>query len=168
MSPEPDPPHELCVKLRTAADRLLAGTPLHSSGKLTILDLAEEAQIKRWLLTHKYPNKLMAKYQAEFKAARHKSEPVKKAEAELDKLREELARARKEKRHLTELVGIYAVMIEQLGRERAEALAERDEALTARDAALGVTALPTTTPPQQRVGPSGGRARRPLPPRGRR
>ncbi|MGI3198202.1 hypothetical protein ACRJ4W_05335 [Streptomyces sp. GLT-R25] len=167
MSPEPDPPQELCVKLRTAADRLLAGTPLHSSGKLTILDLAEEAQVKRWLLTHKYPNKLMAKYQAEFKAARHKSEPVKKVEAELDKLREELARVRREKRQLTELVGTYAVMIEQLARERAEALAERDEALTARDAALGVTALPTT-PPQQRAAPSGGRVRRPLPPRGRR
>ncbi|WP_329460959.1 hypothetical protein [Streptomyces sp. NBC_01431] len=58
-------------------------------------------------------------------------------------------------------------MIEQLARARAEALAERDEALTARDAALGVTALPTT-PPQQRAAPSGGRTRRPLPPRGRR
>ncbi|MBA0049612.1 hypothetical protein E0L36_01415 [Streptomyces sp. AJS327] len=33
---------------------LLAGIPLHFSGKLSILDLAEEAQIKRWLLTHKY------------------------------------------------------------------------------------------------------------------
>ncbi|MEW1552205.1 hypothetical protein [Streptomyces tsukubensis] len=101
-----------------------------------------------------------AKYQAEFKAAWHKSEPVKKAEADIDKLREKLARARKEKRQLTELVGTYAVMIEQLA-------GEREEALTARDAALGVTALPTT-PPQQRAGASGGRTRRPLPPRGRR
>jgi hypothetical protein len=140
--------------LRAAADRLLAGTLLHSSGKLTILDLAEEAQIKRWLLTHKYPTTLMAKYQAEFKAARHKSGPVKKTEAELDKLREELVRVRK--RQLSELVGTYAVMIEQLARERAEALAERDAALAARDAALGVTSLPTT-PPQQRAVPTGGR-----------
>jgi chromosome segregation ATPase len=109
----------------------------------------------------------MAKYQAEFKAARYKSEPVKKAEAELGKLRSELARVRKEKRQMPELVGTYAVMIEQLARERAEVQAERDEALAARDAALGVSALPTT-PPQQRAVPSGGRARRPLPPRGRR
>lgn len=166
MSPELDPPEELCVKLRTAADRLLAGTPLHSPGKLTILDLAAEAQVKRWLLTHKYPNKLMAKYQAEFKAARHKSEPVTKAEAQLDKLRKELARVRSEKRQLSERVNTYAVMIEQLARERAEALAERDEALTARDDALGVTALPAS--PQPRAVPSGGRARRALPPRGRR
>ncbi|MEU6451847.1 hypothetical protein [Streptomyces sp. NPDC046979] len=164
MSPELDPPQELCVKLRTAADRLLAGTPLHSSGKLTILDLAEEAQVKRWLLTHKYPNKLMAKYQAEFKAARHKSEPVKKAEAELDKLREELARVRKDKRQLTELVGIYAVMIEQLARERASAIAERDEAIAARDAALGVTAL-SAAPQQRRETPTGQRSPRPLAPK---
>ncbi|MFD0622202.1 hypothetical protein ACFQ2K_05860 [Streptomyces sanglieri] len=159
MKAEQDPPQELCVKLRAAAERLLAGTPLHSSGKLTILDLAEEAQVKRWLLTHKYPNTLMAKYQAEFKAARHKSEPVKKAEAELDRLRDDLARVRTEKRQLSELVGTYAVMIEQLARERAEAIAERDEALAARDAALGVTALP---PSPQRTAPA-GRVHRPLP-----
>ncbi|MFJ3787656.1 hypothetical protein [Kitasatospora sp. NPDC090091] len=163
MKAEQEPPQELCVRLRAAADRLLAGTPLHSSGKLTVLDLAEEAQIKRWLLTHKYPNVLMAKYQAEFKAAQHRSEPVRKAEAEIDKLREDLARARKEKRQLADLLGSYAVMIEQLARERAEAIAERDQALAARDAALGVTAL---NPPPQRTAPT-GRAHRPLP-RGRR
>ncbi|WP_256356510.1 hypothetical protein [Streptomyces sp. PKU-EA00015] len=95
-------------------------------------------------------------------AARHKSEPVKKAEAEIAQLREDLAKAREEKRKLTELVGIYAVMIEQLAQERAEAMTERDEALAARDVALGVTALPTT-PPQQRAAPAGGRPRRPLP-----
>ncbi|WP_037899984.1 hypothetical protein [Streptomyces sp. NRRL S-350] len=159
MKAEQEPPQELCVKLRAAADRLLAGTPLHSSGKLTILDLAEETQIKRWLLTHKYPNTLMAKYQAEFNAARHKSEPVRKAEAEIDKLREDLAMARREKRQLADLLGTYAVVIEQLTQERAEAIAERDEALAARDAALGVTAL---KPPQQRVAPI-GRPHRPLP-----
>lgn len=106
-----------------------------------ILDLAAEAQVKRWMLTHKYPNKLMAKYQAEFKAARHKSEPVKKAEVEVARLRKDLAEARKEKRKLTELAGTYAIMIDQLTRERAEAIAERDEALAARDAALGLTPL---------------------------
>ncbi|MFH9002062.1 hypothetical protein ACH4E5_02245 [Streptomyces afghaniensis] len=138
--------------MRAAADRLLAGTPLHSSGKLTILDLAEEAQVKRWPLTHKYPTTLMAKYQAEFKAARHKSEPVKKAEAEINKPREDLTRLRKEKRQLADLLGTYTVMIEKLARERAEGLAERNEAAAARNAALGVTAL---SPPPQRTAPGG-------------
>lgn len=135
MTVEPDPPEELCVELRTAADR--------------------------WLLTHKYPNTLMAKYQVEFKAARHKSEPVKKAEAESDKLREELAKARTEKRKLAELVETYARMIEQLVKERAEAIAARDETLSTRDFTLGVTHLPTT-PPQQRAAPTSGRPHRPL------
>ncbi|MFE0055386.1 hypothetical protein [Streptomyces sp. NPDC059003] len=161
---EVDPPQELCLKLRAAADRLLAGTPLHSSGKLTILDLAEEAQIKRWLLTHKYPTTLLAQYQAEFKAARHKSQPVQQAEATIAKLRDELAAVRKEKRTLTELVRTYAVMIEQLAGERAEALDERDHAVAARDAALGVTSLP----PKDKRGDgassrSSSRTHRPLP-----
>ncbi|MGX8908603.1 hypothetical protein ACR820_25815 [Streptomyces netropsis] len=158
---EPEPPDELVVKLRAAADRLLAGTPLHSSGKLTILDLSQEAQVKRWLLTHKYPHRLMEKYQAEFKAAQHKPEPVQAAERRIAALREDLAKARKEKRRLTDLVHTYAVMIEQLAQERAEAIAERDEALAARDAALGVTALPTP----RSSGPSlpSGRIRHPGP-----
>ena len=37
-----------------AIDRLLAGTPLRSDGKLTIVDLAIEADVKRWVLTHKH------------------------------------------------------------------------------------------------------------------
>jgi len=41
-------------QIRDAMDRLIAGTALHSDGKLTIKSLAEEAQIKRWVLTHRY------------------------------------------------------------------------------------------------------------------
>ncbi|MFJ1753315.1 hypothetical protein [Kitasatospora sp. NPDC088134] len=133
---EKEPPQDLCVKLRAAADRLIAGTPLHSSGKLTILDLAQEAQIKRWVLTHKYPATLMAKYQAEFKALQQKSEPVKAAEDKLAKVTEELAETRKENRKLRDLVLTYAVMIDQLAVERAQAVNERDQAIAARDAAL--------------------------------
>jgi len=41
-------------RIRDAMDRLLAGTPLHSDGKLTVKSLAAEASVKRWLLTHKH------------------------------------------------------------------------------------------------------------------
>jgi len=41
-------------RIRDAMDRLLAGTPLHSDGKLTIKSLAAEALVKRWLLTHRH------------------------------------------------------------------------------------------------------------------
>lgn len=35
-------------------ERLLKGSPLHSDGKLTVKSLADEAQVKRWLLTHRH------------------------------------------------------------------------------------------------------------------
>lgn len=40
--------------IRAAMDRLIAGTPLRSNGKLTILALAAEAGLKRHTLTHKH------------------------------------------------------------------------------------------------------------------
>lgn len=49
--------------IRDAMDRLISGEPLYSDGKLTIKSLAEEAQIKRWLLTHRHTD-----LQAEFRA----------------------------------------------------------------------------------------------------
>ncbi len=49
--------------IRDAMDRLIAGDPLYSDGKLTIKSLAEEAQIKRWLLTHRHTD-----LQTEFRA----------------------------------------------------------------------------------------------------
>lgn len=35
-------------------DRLIDGKALHSDGKLTVKSLAEEARVKRWLLTHRH------------------------------------------------------------------------------------------------------------------
>lgn len=35
-------------------DRLIDGKPIRSDGKLTVKSLAEEAGVKRWLLTHKH------------------------------------------------------------------------------------------------------------------
>jgi len=100
---EPTPPPQLCDGLRAAADRLLGGTPLRSDGRLTILSLAQEAGVKRWLLTHKYPHQLKAKYQAEFKAAQHKSAPVQAADREIERLRGELSKARDDRRHYEQL-----------------------------------------------------------------
>src|SRR4051794_5019789 len=115
MANEPPPP-ELVHRLRTSADLLLAGTPVHSSGKLTILDLCKEAQVKRWVLTHKYPT-LMAKYQAEFKAAGKKSVPAQALEAKVAGLEQELEKARQSNRVLDARLRTYALMIEQLALE---------------------------------------------------
>ena len=40
--------------IRDAMDRLLTGTPIRSDGKLTVKSLAAEADVKRWLLTHRH------------------------------------------------------------------------------------------------------------------
>lgn len=44
-------------------DRLIDGKTLYSDGKLTIKSLAEEARVKRWLLTHRHTD-----LQEEFRA----------------------------------------------------------------------------------------------------
>lgn len=123
---ESAPPPQLCAKLRAAADRLLAGTPLRSDGKLTILSLAQEAGIKRWLLTHKYPHQLKNKYQAEFRAAGHKSAPIQAAANEIDALHQQLRQARDEKQQLAELNQTYAAIINQLSHDLDTVTAERD------------------------------------------
>ena len=40
--------------IREAMTRLLDGQPVRSDGKLTIKSLAEEAGVKRWILTHRH------------------------------------------------------------------------------------------------------------------
>jgi hypothetical protein len=42
--------------IQAAIARLLAGTPTRSTGALTVLQLAAEAGVKRWVLTHKHPD----------------------------------------------------------------------------------------------------------------
>jgi hypothetical protein len=42
--------------LLTAADRLLAGTPRHSTGNLSVVQLAIEAQVKYWVAAQKHPD----------------------------------------------------------------------------------------------------------------
>ena len=63
-SADPDPQR---AAIQAAADRLLAGTPLRSTGELTVVQLAAEAGMKRWLLTHKHRD-LAEQFQARAKA----------------------------------------------------------------------------------------------------
>jgi hypothetical protein len=42
------------AEINAAMQRLLDGTPKRSTGALSILQLAAEAGIKRWMLTHKH------------------------------------------------------------------------------------------------------------------
>lgn len=58
--------------IREAKTRLLEGRPIRSDGKLTVKSLAEEASVKRWILTHRHQD-----LQAEFRdrVATHGTDP---------------------------------------------------------------------------------------------
>jgi hypothetical protein len=104
---------DLHQRLRAAADRLIAGAPRRSSGKLTIVDLAAEAGIKRWILTHRHPE-LMRQYQDEFQALLHTPPALQRARDENTRLAQELAEARRRNRDLDETVKTYATLINEL------------------------------------------------------
>ncbi|CPV54815.1 hypothetical protein [Mycobacteroides abscessus] len=94
--------------IRDAMDRLIDGKPLHSNGKLTIKSLAEEARVKRWLLTHRHTD-----LQDEFRArlANAAVEPP-----AIRAVQEEKAEAVKKVKSLTADVTALAATIHQLER----------------------------------------------------
>ena len=94
--------------IRDAMDRLIAGKALHSDGKLTVKSLAEEARVKRWLLTHRHTD-----LQDEFRGriANTAAEPP-----AIRALEEEKAKAAKKEKELTADVTALSATIHQLER----------------------------------------------------
>ena len=101
--------------IRDAMDRLLDGKPIRSDGKLTIKSLADEAGLKRWLLTHRHQD-----LQDEFRArvTRHGSDPepvrllktqVQDLLKENQRLRTELRQAKATTAMLERLVAVEAL-----------------------------------------------------------
>ena len=86
--------------IRDAMTRLLDGAPIRSDGKLTIKSLADEAGVKRWLLTHRHTD-LQAEFRARIDSHGRDPEPVQRLKQELQhleqgnkRLREDLRRVR--------------------------------------------------------------------------
>lgn len=94
--------------IREAMDRLIDGKALHSDGKLTVKSLAEEARVKRWLLTHRHTD-LQDEFRARIANA-NTDPPV------LRVLREEKADAQKRVKELTADVTALTATIHQLER----------------------------------------------------
>ncbi|MDT7847360.1 hypothetical protein [Streptomyces justiciae] len=86
-------------RIRAAMDRILTGTALHSNGALTIVALAQEAQVPRNALTQRHPD-LKNDFYA---AVRQKAQP---AEAEV-RLRKQVVKLKElraaDRQELTEL-----------------------------------------------------------------
>ncbi|MBB5110487.1 septal ring factor EnvC (AmiA/AmiB activator) [Micromonospora echinospora] len=70
--------------IRAAIDRLLAGTPLRSNGSLTIVALADEANVKRHLLTHRHTD-LKDDFYARVRARGHVPDNERKLRDDLNK-----------------------------------------------------------------------------------
>jgi septal ring factor EnvC (AmiA/AmiB activator) len=102
--------------IKAAMDRLLNGTPAASTGALSVLQLAAEAGVKRWVLTHKHPD-----LKAEFERRRTASNGIPAAfqnlQARITDLEDTCQRLRAGKAELTERVAVYAQVIHELTTE---------------------------------------------------
>lgn len=116
--------------IRDAMERLISGKPIRSDGKLTIKSLAEEAGVKRWLLTHKHTD-----LQREFRDRVANIEGVPKPLQDLldkqkaiqeraDKLAAQLHQARKELEMYARIVNVLTIENSEKDRQLQE-LAER-------------------------------------------
>lgn len=118
-----------------AMDRLLAGTPLRSSGRLSVSQLAIEADIKRWHLTHQHLD-LKEHFQARVKAQDSTPEAFSRKINEYEQLKKKYADLRQHCADLEERLQVYAAAINLLTLENAS--------LSGRDA--GARVLPIRRP----------------------
>jgi len=79
--------------IKAAIGRLLAGTPIRSSGTLTVLTLAAEAGLKRNKLTHKHTD-LRDRFRAEVARLNGVTEREVRLHDELELTRQQLAEAK--------------------------------------------------------------------------
>ena len=83
--------------IRDAMTRLLDGAPIRSDGKLTIKSLADEAGVKRWILTHRHTD-LQDEFRTRATTHGREPEPVRVLRAQLEQARQETTRLRQELR----------------------------------------------------------------------
>lgn len=142
-------------QIRDAMDRLIAGTALHSDGKLTIKSLAEEAQVKRWVLTHRHTD-LQDEFRARLAdttgnqppALRKLHDAHAEATEKIQELRAEVAGLKATLRQYERVVQVLALENHQLKNPEA------------RGRPAGLSAIPSTATPPRSAGPR----RRPMKP----
>jgi hypothetical protein len=85
--------------IKAAASSLLAGTPLRSNGALTVVALAQEAGVKRHVLTHRHTD-LKDLFNAQVRALGRVPDSERRLRQELDTTRHRLAEASERIRNL--------------------------------------------------------------------
>lgn len=100
-------------QIQAAAERLLAGEPLRSTGALTVVQLAVEAELKRWLLTHRHID-LTQKFQSAARQLSQESPLVEPWKQKVARLEKDLREAHAENAELRKTNTSYARMIHNL------------------------------------------------------
>jgi hypothetical protein len=118
---ETDPTRRAIV---AAMDRLLAGTPQRSTGRLNVTQLATEAGLKRWHLTHQHPD-LRELFQQIAAALEAKSRAHARSTDEFEQLKVRHAELQAHCRQLEVQLQAYATALSLLSLEHA-ALSGRD------------------------------------------
>ena len=91
--------------IRDAMARLLDGAPIRSDGKLTIKTLADEAGVKRWVLTHRHTD-LQEEFRARIDSHGCDPEPVQRLKQELQHLEQDNKRLREDLRRVRATVAL--------------------------------------------------------------
>jgi AcrR family transcriptional regulator len=107
-------------KILAAMDRLLAGTPLRSTGHLSVSQLAAEAGIARWHLTHQHTD-LKEMFQARVKSAAADAARSIRQLSETEQLKAKNAQLADHCAELEEQLARYAAVISLLMLEKAAA-----------------------------------------------
>lgn len=136
MTPEPDER----ARIRTAMDRILAGTPEHSNGALTVVALAIEADVPRNALTQRHTDLKDEFYQRIRERGADNGDEA-RLRATIAKLRQTIANKNKELAQLRADVPALVRAVSTLTMELQEA---RDE----------ITALGNVTRLDSRRGPA--------------
>ena len=126
--------------IRDAMTRLLDGAPIRSDGKLTIKSLADEAGVKRWLLTHRHTD-LQTEFRARIDSHGRDPEPVQRLKQELQHLEQDNTRLREDLRQARATVAL-------LERHIAVDALERLRRTTGDDRHDRLRAVPTDTDPR--------------------
>lgn len=135
-------------QIRDAMNRLISGTALHSDGKLTIKSLAEEAQVKRWVLTHRHTD-LQAEFRVRISDTNGSQPPVirklqdahAEAEETVQKLRAEVVNLKATMRQYERVLQVLALENHELKNGTAT---NRDTTLSVVSAAGARYRQPTT------------------------
>jgi hypothetical protein len=102
--------------LLAAADRLLAGTPRHSTGNLSVVQLAAEAGVKYWVVAQKHTD-LRDHFQQLAAKSNHVPAAYRGTVDAHAKLLAEQADLRRHCANLEQLVTLYAAAVNELALE---------------------------------------------------